>query len=242
MSNRTDEELIKIVTVDREGYQPQAVTAAYEEIKQRNLPFTKIETITEELKSGIEEKNRRTGTQWLAALANALNPVQKEMPATGRIIKLISIFLWATFLYELYDKLSVYGFAFFTGDYEWRFGIMFLIPLIYLPTAGSLFWFRKKSGWMLAASYFSYMSAGAIPMFIITFIHEPSGIPSLDALFTAVSPVVWVGRLLFFSGLTWCLCRKNIRTIYRIDLKKMLTALGLGTGVVLLITFGARLL
>jgi hypothetical protein len=43
MSKRTDEELIKIVTIDKEGYQPLAVVAAEEEIKKRGIDSQKIE-------------------------------------------------------------------------------------------------------------------------------------------------------------------------------------------------------
>jgi len=45
MSNRTDEELIKIVTVDRNDYQTEAVEAAEKEIKTRNIDATKIESV-----------------------------------------------------------------------------------------------------------------------------------------------------------------------------------------------------
>ena len=56
MSKRTDEELIKIVTVDRNGYQPLAVIAAEEEIKNRNIDTTKIEQVENGFKTEIEEK------------------------------------------------------------------------------------------------------------------------------------------------------------------------------------------
>ena len=52
MSNRTDEELIKIVTVDKNDYQTEAVEAADKELKSRNIDSTKIESV----KQDIEEK------------------------------------------------------------------------------------------------------------------------------------------------------------------------------------------
>ena len=58
MSNRTDEELIKIVTVDRNGYQPLAVIAAEEEIKIRNIDTAKVEQVESEFKTKIEEKQQ----------------------------------------------------------------------------------------------------------------------------------------------------------------------------------------
>ena len=56
MSKRTDEELIKIVTVDRDKYQPLAIESAEEEIKNRNIDNAKIEKINAELTTKIEEK------------------------------------------------------------------------------------------------------------------------------------------------------------------------------------------
>ncbi|MBP1618337.1 MAG: hypothetical protein H6Q14_2164 [Bacteroidetes bacterium] len=55
MSNRTDEELIKIVTVDRNDYQTEAVDAAEKELKKRNIDETKIESV----KQDIEEKETK---------------------------------------------------------------------------------------------------------------------------------------------------------------------------------------
>ena len=56
MSKRTDEELIKIVTVDRNKYQPLAIESAEEEIKNRNIDNAKIEKVNAELTTKIEEK------------------------------------------------------------------------------------------------------------------------------------------------------------------------------------------
>jgi len=58
MSNRTDEELIKIVTVHRDDYQPLAVVAAEAEIKKRSLSTTEIEKTKSELIAQIEEKSQ----------------------------------------------------------------------------------------------------------------------------------------------------------------------------------------
>jgi hypothetical protein len=56
MSKRTDEDLIKIVTVDRDGYQPLAIEAAEQEIKNRNIDTTKIEQVKVDLTAKIEEQ------------------------------------------------------------------------------------------------------------------------------------------------------------------------------------------
>jgi uncharacterized RDD family membrane protein YckC len=56
MAKRTDEELIKIVTVDRGEYQPEGVKAAEEELKKRNVDYIKIEQVKAELTAKIEER------------------------------------------------------------------------------------------------------------------------------------------------------------------------------------------
>ena len=56
MSKRTDDELIQIVTVDKNKYQRLAIEVAEEEIKRRNIDTTKIEQITVELTTKITEQ------------------------------------------------------------------------------------------------------------------------------------------------------------------------------------------
>ena len=56
MSKRTDEDLIKIVTVDRGRYQPLAVEAAEEEIKKRKIDTTKIEQVKVDLTAKFEKQ------------------------------------------------------------------------------------------------------------------------------------------------------------------------------------------
>ena len=56
MSKRTDEDLIRIITVDRDGYQPLAIEAAEEEIKKRNIDTTKIEQVKVDLTAKIEKQ------------------------------------------------------------------------------------------------------------------------------------------------------------------------------------------
>ena len=45
MSKRTNEELIKVVTVDRDGYQQTAIEAAEKEIEKRNIDFKRIDEL-----------------------------------------------------------------------------------------------------------------------------------------------------------------------------------------------------
>ncbi len=58
MSKRTDEELIKIVTIGRNDYQPLAVEAAEQEIKNRGIDTTTIEQVKINLTNKFEEQKQ----------------------------------------------------------------------------------------------------------------------------------------------------------------------------------------
>ncbi len=58
MSQRTDEELIKIVTVEREGYNPTAIEAAESEIEKRNIDTSKFEEIKEVATAEKKQKEK----------------------------------------------------------------------------------------------------------------------------------------------------------------------------------------
>jgi uncharacterized RDD family membrane protein YckC len=58
MSQRTDEELIKIVTVDREGYNPTAIVAADAEIEKRNIDTSEFEKIKKQATVEKEQKEK----------------------------------------------------------------------------------------------------------------------------------------------------------------------------------------
>jgi len=58
MSERTDEELIKIVTVERVDYQPIAVEIAEKEIEKRNIDTSKFQEIKDKSLNEKQEKDK----------------------------------------------------------------------------------------------------------------------------------------------------------------------------------------
>jgi hypothetical protein len=60
MQSRSDDELIRIVTTDRENYQPIAIEAAEIEFKKRNLPADLIEKVKKETLSQDMEEIKRS--------------------------------------------------------------------------------------------------------------------------------------------------------------------------------------
>ncbi|WP_299123106.1 RDD family protein [uncultured Winogradskyella sp.] len=58
MSERTDEELIKIVTVERTSYNPKAIEAADEEIENRNIDTSEFKKIREKVTTEKEQREK----------------------------------------------------------------------------------------------------------------------------------------------------------------------------------------
>jgi uncharacterized RDD family membrane protein YckC len=72
MFKRTDNELIKIVTIDKGKYQSLAIEAAEEEIRKRNIDITKIEQAKVELTAKFEE-TEQFETKKVSSLTRFLN-------------------------------------------------------------------------------------------------------------------------------------------------------------------------
>jgi len=58
MSERTDEELIKIITVEKDSYNPIAIDAAKSEIDKRNIDTSKLTEIKEKATAEKEQKEK----------------------------------------------------------------------------------------------------------------------------------------------------------------------------------------
>jgi len=72
MSERTDEELIKIVTTERDDYQPIAIEIAEKEIEKRNINTRKFHEIRE--KTIIEKKEKeKVDSNIVSSLTRFLN-------------------------------------------------------------------------------------------------------------------------------------------------------------------------
>ena len=62
MSERTDEQLIKIVTAERDKYNPAAIDAAESEVAKRNIDTNKFEEIKEKETVGKVAKKKVDST------------------------------------------------------------------------------------------------------------------------------------------------------------------------------------
>lgn len=242
----TTDKLLDIIDNPNE-YQPLSVEAAQIEINNRQLTPEQLDEakkiqsarlFEKEIKhqkvKAVEDKLKSVDT----SLADSLNPIQKELPSTDKYIKLISLLLGGLFLYQFIKDFKFLRFILFQEDSKWDFSIVFyFIPLILLPSAGLLLWFRKKIGWILATVFFSYSSSFAILLFIKTFNYTPSCFPAVDNLFPTPSPTAYIFTLLFYGGLTWIMSKANIREVYNVNKPDMFITIGIGVAIVIFIAF-----
>jgi len=125
MSKRTDEELIKIVTIDKDNYQPLAVEAAEWEIKKRQLDIGMIEKVNKDLKTKIDEQNTLDSTivnSWTRLLHFVIDLL--AFLIVGLILSLVidllipsntqQIIQWTSFIMLIVSFFGYYVFMEFT--------------------------------------------------------------------------------------------------------------------------------
>lgn len=112
MSERTDEELIKIVTVERSNYQPLAIEAADLEVEKRNIDTTEFENIREKATNEQEQKDK-TNSNVVSSLIRFVNFI-------------IDFFAWfiITFIILTISSLTITIFGLNNGEF------LFLIDFI----------------------------------------------------------------------------------------------------------------
>lgn len=123
MLKKTDNELIKIVTVDRYKYQPLAIEAAEEEIKKRNIDTAKIDQVKVDLIVKIEEQEQfeaKKVSSWIrflnfiidiivwfvivAILTSQLNAKDAVQMLFGYLIFFASYIVYYAFMETKYQK------------------------------------------------------------------------------------------------------------------------------------------
>jgi len=116
----------------------------------------------------------------------------------------------------------------------------YFLPLILLPTATILFGLRKKSGWVLMASYLTYSVICTFVLTIMTWNMKSIGIPALDNLFPQTSLTTKTLTTLFFGGTLWVLTKAEIKKQYEINKQTLIKTIGIA--ILLTILLSAQLL
>ena len=230
----TNSELI-VILENTGKYQEEAVEAANNEFKVRNLSEDDIAAARASLLAAHTEQERQKDKInaikekfWNrgSKIVDAVNPIQKSKPTTDKIILTISIIYGIMLLYTLISKFTtilIYVRDIFKFTSE---SLLFLIPILMLLLGITLFWKRKKLGWILLTIYATCLSVLSVWQIITAFSWEPSGIDFFDAFNPEPSPVLLIATFIFYTGTIYTLCKAGIREVYAIDRNKMFTTLG----------------
>ena len=219
-------ELLKIIE-NAADYQPQAVEAAQTTLAHRQLSGAELETAKNELeterqqKANAQQQKRETENRvknTSKTLFQQINPMQKGLPTSERVIRGVSVLLGVLFLVRLHREFEFLRFMFTSSSAEWGFDVvLYFAPLLVLPTAAVLFFMRKKVGWLLTAAFFTYSAISAVALAVLAVSWQPSGIAALDAMFSPNPIVSYVLAFLLFASTVWGISRENVREIYLIS-------------------------
>jgi len=115
MQEKSDGELLEIISKLKDDYQPEAVSAAEVEIKKRNLSLDQIERAEEEIK--IKEKNQ----------------TEKEKEALGMGQKILFfLFFWGIIPWAMAGTFKAKGYKRKYKD-AWRFMKIGMIVFLGIP-------------------------------------------------------------------------------------------------------------
>ena len=228
-------DLLRVIE-NQSDYQAKAVEAAKSEIQERNLSnqeFQEAKNVLEternerkkqdDKKAAIEKKVKVVSTTFF----NTINPIQKSAPSAEKLIRLITIVFGLITIVKWYNEFGLITYMLTDDTGGWDLSMVeYFLPLILLPAATILFWLRKKSGWILMASYLTYSAISSLGLTIMTWNMQPSGMPALDNLFPQTSPIALIMTTLFFGGTLWVLTKKEIKEQYEINKQTLITTIG----------------
>ncbi|HSI69727.1 MAG TPA: RDD family protein [Gillisia sp.] len=131
MSERTDSDLIKIVTADRAKYNPAAITAAETELEKRNIDKSEFEKVKDE---ATVERTKMLGVEEITvgSFSRFLNFI------IDILILLVLTYLLSLFV-DLFiqtsdqDLLQLYGYLFMFGSFFAYYAVM---EIMYQKTLG----------------------------------------------------------------------------------------------------------
>lgn len=208
-------------------YQEEAVEAAKIEINHRNLSEQEKTEANSELEAERQERQKHNEKRAEVeqkvktlgiSIFETINPVQKTIPTAERLIRLITLFFGLIAIFKWYNQFGLIIFMLADNSEGWDLSMVeFFLPLILLPVTIILFWLRKRSGWILMASYVTYSAISAIGLIIMTWNMDPIGVPALESLFPQTSLITQIFTLLFFSGTLWVLTKKEIKIHFNIN-------------------------
>jgi hypothetical protein len=208
-------------------YQPVAVETARLELAGRQLNEGQVREANnalerlelqkqEQADKKLKIRNKLKGV-WFS-VTDVIDPLVTTNPAVDKLIRTVSIALGLLSAYKIY--LQYYLIVFILTDkapITAKDLILYFLPLIMLPAITFLFWRKKKTGWVLLVVYLICAILTTGIMFYHSMQYHNQDIHALDNLFPAISPQTYVGIFIFLGGFLAIACKKDIRSVYRVN-------------------------
>lgn len=218
-------ELLKILN-EQEEYQKEAIVAVKEELKKRNISDQELVELKAELEKQNSAKKKKQEKieeieskfkNYAKNIGNKINPIQKGIQTSERIIRFITIIFTGILIFNFYEEFGLISSFFFDWIMGWEVILYFSFILI-PPIAIFLFWKRKKIGWILLSYVFSYLTVRALFMFFVILDIEANqnSLSYLNEISVVASPITFLFKVLLFGGGLFMLFNKEIRAIYKV--------------------------
>ncbi|MCO5945597.1 hypothetical protein [Mucilaginibacter flavidus] len=216
-----DADLIAIVD-SPDDYQPTAVDAATIELQSRQLTPAQVDEIRTRAStnSQLQPSQQQNLIRFKKSIFKKLNIDNQPLSKATRYINIITGAVGFFFIMAImFGDTSIYKMMFSAASYNINF-ILIALPYVLLPLGTLLFGLRKKSGWIMLSAASTYIAAQLLYFekknLLIKADRDFGDMISYNELI--VESLV----LLLFAVVAIIMCRKDIRDIFKIDIKIML--------------------
>ena len=239
-------ELLQIIS-ESHNYKPEAVETAKDEIASRDLTQQELENAknevelrirTKQLKAQNLSKKKQLYIDGLKPFLESINPIQKGSQSSEKIFRLtivITLLIIATLIYDLSGFIR-YLFSSSLSDLDLS-GVLYIAPLIIAVIGLFLYWKRKRVGWILLTFLFSYSFFGTISMLFYDLFTYSNDDFNIDYSLFETSKLIAIVSALFYGGLLYINCKRELRESFEVTNRLMLTLLATSIVVVMILLF-----
>ena len=233
----SNHQLLKIINSPND-YKPNAIEAAKTIISNRQLSDEEIEEFNTEYQELREKTTKDKPTELYKNVFDFVNPLKGGALIPEKVIRIITVVLCGIFLLQVYREYEI-TFSFFESFKDDWYMIFSALPILIFATAITLFYLKKKIGWILLAAYLIHSVISTVWMHVMFVGVTPTGVEALDVISSFyISPIAQITRILsfiFHVGIIWVICTKSIRSAYPISTRTMVYTISITTLAMVLI-------
>ena len=238
----SNQELLKLLD-NQSGYEPEPISDAKTELKNRNLSESELIEGKKELEIWQQEKFQENEKRLQfehkienlkSSIVKSLNPIQTEAPSTKRFILLISIVFGIIAGIRWFNEFEFIWYLFTDSYAEWGISeLITFLPLMIITVSVILFWFRKRWGWILLAAYLTYTAVSALGLIMVSWNMKPVENSFFESFVTLPPTSGFIMLFLFYGGALWAINRKKIKIQFNINPTTALTIMVISLGLTL---------